>query len=115
MQHDMRPSAFSQLRRGVIEFCVLALLVERERYGFELVRTLGSAEGLDVAEGTVYPLLSRLRADGLVTTRWNESRTGPPRRYYAISTRGREALRSFEGEWRRFSAAVDGLLGRGST
>jgi PadR family transcriptional regulator PadR len=111
----MRASAFSQLRRGVIEFCVLALLVDRERYGFELVRTLGETEGLGVPEGTVYPLLSRLRTEGLVTTRWDESPSGPPRRYYAVSEQGREALSTFEGEWRRFSAAVDGLLGRRST
>jgi PadR family transcriptional regulator PadR len=108
----MKATAFSQLRRGVIEFCVLALLLERERYGFELVRTLGAVEGLEVPEGTVYPLLSRLRADGLVTTRWDESKSGPPRRYYTVSPRGREALQAFEGEWRRFSAAVEDLLGR---
>lgn len=111
----MRASTFSQLRRGVIEFCVLALLVERERYGFELVRTLGAVDGLDLPEGTVYPLLSRLRSEGLVTTRWDESPSGPPRRYYAVSPRGREALTSFEGEWRRFSAAVEGLIGRRGT
>jgi PadR family transcriptional regulator PadR len=108
----MDSAAFSQLRRGVIEYCVLALLAERERYGFELVHTLASVDGLALPEGTVYPLLSRLRGAGLVTTRWGESPSGPPRRYYALSPAGRSALRSFEGEWRRFRAAVDHLLER---
>jgi PadR family transcriptional regulator PadR len=89
------------------------LLAGRARRADRAVwRTLGSIEGLDVPEGTVYPLLSRLRTDGLVTTRWDESAQGPPRRYYAISARGQAALKAFETEWQRFSGAVDGLLGR---
>jgi PadR family transcriptional regulator PadR len=107
----MDSPTFPQLRRGVIEFCVLALLAERERYGFELVHTLGSIDGLALPEGTVYPLLSRLRREGLVTTRWGESPSGPPRRYYALAPAGEAALKSFEVEWRRFTAAVDRLIG----
>jgi PadR family transcriptional regulator PadR len=62
------------------------------RYGFDLVRTLGEADGLITSEGTIYPLLSRLRRDGLVTTSWHESPSGPPRRYYQLTPTGQQAL-----------------------
>lgn len=104
----------SQLRRGVLEYCVLSLLVDEDRYGFDLVRRLGEVDGLVTSEGTIYPLLSRLRRDGWVTTRWAESETGPPRRYYAITPAGRRALLAFADEWRRFRDAVDQLLPGGS-
>src|SRR3954452_12610005 len=71
----------SQLRRGALEYCVLALLREKERYGFELVRSLSSVDGLVTSEGTIYPLLTRLRREQLVTAYWEESASGPPRRY----------------------------------
>lgn len=100
----------AQLRRGALEYCVLALLATEERYGFELVRTLGSVDGMVTSEGTVYPLLSRLKRDGLVTTTWRESESGPPRKYYAITADGRAALGRFAEEWARFTSAVDTFL-----
>ncbi len=103
-----------QLRRGALEFCVIALLRERPRYGFDIVRELSEADGLLTSEGTIYPLLSRLRKDGLVTTTWQESGTGPPRRYYALTSDGRTALDRFVQDWRRFRDSVDRVLGLGS-
>lgn len=100
----------SQLRKGVLEYCVLALLLEGQRYGFELVRALSEAEGLLVSEGTIYPLLSRLRRDDLVSTSWQESESGPPRRYYRLTDTGKRALGEFSAEWIRFRDAVDALL-----
>ena len=104
----------SQLRRGVLEYCVLALLREGERYGFEIARTLGGEDRMVTSEGTLYPLLGRLRREGSVETTWRESPSGPPRRYYRLTPRGEESLRSFSTEWRRFSATVDRLLGTAS-
>lgn len=101
----------SQLRKGVLEYCVLALLRDGQRYGFELVRALSEAEGLLVSEGTIYPLLSRLRRDELVSTSWQESESGPPRRYYRLTDTGKNALGEFSAEWIRFREAVDALLG----
>jgi PadR family transcriptional regulator PadR len=98
------------LRKGALEFCVLALLRDGERYGVELVRALSAVDGLEISEGTLYPLLSRLRRDGLVDTVWRESPSGPPRRYYALSDRGGAALGDFTGEWVRFRDSVDTLL-----
>jgi PadR family transcriptional regulator PadR len=100
----------SALRKGALEFCVLALLRDSARYGVELVRELGTTDGLEITEGTLYPLLSRLRRDGLVETVWRESRTGPPRRYYALSPAGAKALTDFTADWARFRDAVDHLL-----
>jgi PadR family transcriptional regulator, regulatory protein PadR len=103
----------SQLRRGVLEYCVLSLLDEQPVYGFDLVRRLGDVDGMVISEGTIYPLLSRLRREGRVTTTWAESETGPPRRYYSLSPEGREALTAFASDWRRFRDAVDSLLPAG--
>lgn len=101
----------SQLRRGVLEFCVLALLRETERYGFELVRALSAAGGLVTTEGTLYPMLGRLRREGAVETSWRESTTGgPPRRYYRLTPHGTATLNAFVEEWTRFRSSVDGLL-----
>jgi PadR family transcriptional regulator PadR len=110
-----RDGFLSQLRRGVLEYCVLALLRDRERYGFELVRTLGDVDGLVTSEGTLYPLLARLRREGMVETAWRESASGPPRRYYSLSDAGRSALAAFTGDWSRFRDAVDHLLTPGSS
>jgi PadR family transcriptional regulator len=106
--------ALSQLRRGTIEFCVLALLRDRERYGFELVRTLSGVDGMVTSEGTIYPLLTRLRREDLVTTSWRESDSGPPRRYYRLTEAGKAALTDFTKEWARFRDAVDSLLEEGN-
>lgn len=100
-----------QLRRGALEYCVMALIRDVPRYGFDLVRELSEAEGLLTSEGTIYPLLSRLRKEGLVTTSWQESESGPPRRYYALTTDGRAALERFVQDWSRFRDGVDRVLG----
>jgi PadR family transcriptional regulator PadR len=94
----------------VIEYCVLALLRDGERYGFELVRTLSDVPGMVTSEGTLYPLLSRLRRAGVVETSWRESPSGPPRRYYRLTTSGRASLEAFSGEWASFRNAVDHFL-----
>ena len=89
--------------------CIAALLAwagparAQPRYGFDLVRPRAQADGLVTSEGTIYPLLSRLRRDGLVTTTWHESPSGPPRRYYELTAQGRRALALFTPEWDRFT------------
>ena len=101
----------AQLRRGVLEYCVLGLLRSQRLYAFDLVRCLGDAGELVTSEGTIYPLLSRLRRDGWVSTTWQESASGPPRRYYSITPESEAALARFSADWRRFRTAVDDLLG----
>ena len=107
-------NSLTELRRGVLEHCVLAVVRHEESYGFDIVRALSAAGELVTSEGTIYPLLSRLRRDHLVTTTWRESDAGPPRRYYQITDAGRRALDAFAGDWTRFRDAVDALLGAGT-
>jgi PadR family transcriptional regulator, regulatory protein PadR len=106
--------ALRELRRGTVEYCVLALVRLRPMYGFELVRTLDET-GLVSSLGTIYPLLARLREDGLVATTLRASDAGPSRRYYEITAAGARELDEFVGEWSRFRDAVDALLQAGRT
>lgn len=95
-----------QVRKGVIELCILNALQDDERYGYELVKSLVAVPGLDVADGTIYPLLSRLRQQGLVTTRLEESPSGPARRFYALTENGRARLGAMNRYFFSLSAAV---------
>ena len=83
-----------QVRKGVLELCILNALAGKERYGYELVKTLVAIPGLGVTEGTLYPLLSRLRVQGIVTARLEESSEGPARKYYALTKDGRKMMRA---------------------
>jgi PadR family transcriptional regulator PadR len=101
----------AQMRRGTLQYCVLSVLAGSERYGFALVRSLSEVDGMVTSEGTIYPLLSRLRRDGLIESTWRESPSGPPRRYYRLTEAGHGALAAFRTEWRRFRNAVDHFVG----
>lgn len=101
----------TELRRGVLEYCVLSVVRQAESYAYEIVRSLSDHGGLVTSEGTIYPLLSRLRRDGLVETTWRESESGPPRRYYRLTAEGQRALDAFVGDWTRFTNAVNDVLG----
>ena len=101
----------SQLLRGVLDLCLLAVIEEGPAYGFEMTKRL-RARGLPiVGEGSIYPLLGRLESAGLVATYRAESNGGPPRKYYQLSPTGQRALVSGVAEWRATRAAVDAVLG----
>jgi PadR family transcriptional regulator len=100
----------TELRRGVLGPCVLALLDERPRFGLELVRELAATGGLLTSDGTVYPLLSRLREAGLVTSEWQDSAGERARRYYFITDEGRDQLKAFRADWTDFAATVREVL-----
>lgn len=102
----------TNLRKGVLEYCVLALLARSERYGLDLAGDL-QARGLIAGEGSLYPLLARMREGGLVGTRTEAVGGGRPRRYYTITDEGRAQLAVFAGVWRTLGAEVDTIL-RGS-
>ena len=103
-------AGLSQLRRGALEHCVLALLVAGPSYGFDLIKQLSTGRNLVASEGTIYPLLSRLRRNGFVTTHWATSDSGPPRRYYSITEEGTLALHGFVLGWGDFRDSVDLLF-----
>jgi PadR family transcriptional regulator, regulatory protein PadR len=81
-----------QMRKGVLELCILRSLEDQERYGYDLVKTLASVPGLALTEGTLYPLLSRLRVAGLIVSRLEESDEGPARKYYSLTKEGSRTL-----------------------
>ncbi len=99
----------TQLRKGVLEYCVLACLRDGPAYGLQLAARL-TAGGLLSSEGTLYPLLSRLRTRGWVQTTWHESSSGPPRRYYAMTAEGTSALAAFGATWSPFAQGVTDVL-----
>jgi PadR family transcriptional regulator, regulatory protein PadR len=100
----------TELRRGVLGPCVLSLLELRPRFGLELVRDLAAADGLLTSDGTVYPLLNRLRDAGLVISEWQDNEGERARRYYSITETGRQSLQAFRADWAQFSATVDRVL-----
>jgi len=105
----MTESIDIQLKKGALELCVLALLSRQESYAYEIASTLATSVGM--GEGTIYPLMRRMQNDGLVETHLVESSSGPSRKYYRLTSRGRAALQAQKREWRGFVAAVGGLLG----
>ena len=101
-------NAKSQMRKGMLEYCVLLLLKHRPSYASDIIQQLKSAELL-VVEGTLYPLLTRLKKDGLLTYRWEESTQGPPRKYYALSNEGEQFLAGLESAWEELSNTINYL------
>ena len=99
----------AQLRKGILEFCALALLQKEEAYPSDLLNSLKDAE-LIVVEGTLYPLLSRLKNAGLLTYRWEESKSGPPRKYYSLTEQGRMFYGELVSSWEELRNAVDKLV-----
>ena len=81
-----------QVKKGVLEVCILNALAAEERYGYDLVKSLVEIHGLGVTEGTIYPLLSRLRVAGLIQSRLEESSAGPARKYYSLTAKGRKTM-----------------------
>jgi PadR family transcriptional regulator, regulatory protein PadR len=99
-----------QLRKGSLELAILAALWGGRLYGLEILRHLESGSDLVVAEGTVYPLLTRLRTLGLVESEWVESDSGHPRKYYSLTAAGRERALEMGRTWARFAASLNNLL-----
>jgi PadR family transcriptional regulator PadR len=99
-----------QLRKGSLELAILASLWGGKLYGLEILRRLENGSDLIVSEGTVYPLLSRLKALGLLRSEWVESDAGHPRKYYSLTPLGRQRASDMARFWAKFSASLDKLL-----
>ncbi|MBA3987102.1 MAG: PadR family transcriptional regulator [Flavobacteriales bacterium] len=95
----------AQMRKGVLEYCILSILKDGEAYTSDLLETLKDAKML-VVEGTVYPLLTRLKNAGLLSYRWEESTSGPPRKYYELTETGKLFLKELDGTWDELILAV---------
>lgn len=95
----------SQMRKGLLEYCILSIISRNEAYASDILDTLKQANLL-VVEGTLYPLLTRMKNEELLTYRWQESTSGPPRKYYALTEQGQELLTQLHDEWKSIQKAV---------
>jgi PadR family transcriptional regulator, regulatory protein PadR len=98
----------AQMRKGILEFCILSILCEREAYPSDIIEELRKAK-LIVVEGTLYPLLTRLKNAGLLSYRWEESLSGPPRKYYKLTDSGEAFLKELKTTWNELQQAVEQL------
>jgi PadR family transcriptional regulator, regulatory protein PadR len=105
----MSESLQVQLKKGVLEMCVLALLSHGDNYAYDIASRMAEAVGM--GEGTVYPLMRRMQNEGLVTTYLVESASGPPRKYYKLTKTGALALKSQIADWQAFEVSVRKILG----
>lgn len=100
----------AQMRKGALEMAALASLSEGRLYGLEIIRYLERESQLVLAEGTIYPILNRLKADGLLTSKWVEAEAGHPRKYYSLTAAGRQRLLQMAEAWIVFSRGLSRLL-----
>jgi len=104
----------SQLLKGVLDGCILAIIEKYEVYGYELSKKLEQA-GLAVSEGTIYPVLLRLQKNGFIVGEMRASDSGPDRKYYFITEKGKEALKEIRKEWKVLSSSIETILGSDET
>lgn len=96
----------SQMRKGVLEYCILSILNKEDAYASVIISKMKEAKMI-VVEGTLYPLLIRQKNQGLLSYRWEESTQGPPRKYYSITDKGRQALEELDVAWKELVNAID--------
>lgn len=96
----------AQMRKGILEFCILSILSKNDHYASEILDTL-KGDKMIVVEGTIYPLLTRLKNSGLLEYRWEESTSGPPRKYYKITEAGKASLAELSTSWKALTTAVN--------
>jgi PadR family transcriptional regulator PadR len=104
----------SQMRKGMLEYCTLLLLNHNDAYPADIIANLKEAN-LIVVEGTLYPLLTRLKNDGLLSYRWEESRSGPPRKYYSLTDEGRQMLEFLNQAWADLAKTIQHLSNNSQT
>lgn len=109
MGNDFFDNWVTQLRKGMLELCILRAVGKEPLYGYDIVKRLGDVDSLVVSEGTVYPILSRLKAEGLLETTIEESQSGPPRKYYRLTPAGRRMAESMNGYWGKVKNGIDQL------
>ena len=107
---DRGPHWEAQLRKGCLEMAILACLWQSRLYGLEILRALSEKSQLEVAEGTLYPILSRLKAEGLLDSEWVEAEAGHPRKYCWLTAPGRRRAREMVGAWNEFAGRLTVLV-----
>lgn len=97
-----------QLKKGVLELCVLSVLSQKDCYGYELVNEI--SKSIQISDGTIYPILRRLTQEGYFTSYLQESQEGPPRKYYSLTELGRETKEKLSKEWFEFAKSVNSIV-----
>jgi PadR family transcriptional regulator, regulatory protein PadR len=100
----------SQVKKGTLTFIILNILKGKEYYGYELIEQISTHTDMDIAEGTLYPLLNRLKAENLVDSKWVEQETGIPRKYYSLTTTGTKTLVQMNKYWKDLETAIQKII-----
>ncbi|MDR1056135.1 MAG: PadR family transcriptional regulator [Prevotellaceae bacterium] len=109
MNNDFIEKWKSQVKKGVLTFIVLNLLKHREMYGYELIEHVSKTISIDIAEGTLYPLLNKLKTEGLVASKWVEQISGIPRKYYSLTNIGEYVLSKMKESWEQLTDSIKGI------
>lgn len=99
----------AQMRKGVLELCILSIMEEREAYASDIISRM-KEEKLLIVEGTLYPLLTRLKNEGMLTYRWEESKSGPPRKYYQLTETGRKTAQELKKSWKELNESINKII-----
>ena len=102
----------SQVKKGVLAFMIMLFLENKKYYGYELINDIKQTINIDIAEGTIYPLLNRLKADNLINSEWVEMETGIPRKYYELTNEGTNLLQKMKDSWFDLNFAIKKLVHR---
>ncbi len=100
----------SQIKKGTLSFIVLLVINKDEVYGYELIEKIKKQTGISIAEGTLYPLMNRLKLENLLDSKWVEQPTGIPRKYYFLTTFGQQTLKGMKTEWVTLQATINNLI-----
>lgn len=109
MENQFLNNWATQLRKGMLELCILNTIKDTSIYGYDIVRKLRNIDGLVISEGTIYPILSRLKREGFVRTSIAESKEGPPRKYYELTAKGEKILTRMNNYWQDIKTGTDAV------
>jgi len=100
----------TQLRKGVLEFCILSILEKGNNYGYQIIQSLSDLTEVDIKRGTIYALFKRLHEEGYIQYKWEESCSGPPRKIYFLTLEGKKSLQEMKDHWNSFLRSIDKVL-----
>ncbi len=110
LEEEMIRKWESQVRKGTLDFLILLFLRKKEYYGYELIKVVKETAELEISEGTIYPLLNRLKKEELIASSWREMEAGIPRKYYRITEKGIHALEAMGSSWQQFVSSLRKLI-----
>jgi PadR family transcriptional regulator, regulatory protein PadR len=110
MNNEFLDNWQSQVKKGTLSFIVLLILNEDELYGYELIEKIRNLTAIEIAEGTLYPIMNRLKSDNLLESKWVEQETGIPRKYYFLTETGKTTLQEMKSQWQNMQTTITSLM-----